>query len=55
MGGQGSGRKPYKRFTSAADTEVARPWPVRNPDCDDMELQDEAVTELQRLWDACLD
>lgn len=54
MGGRGSGRKPYKRFTASGDAEVQRAWPVRNPDCDDIELQDECVTELQRLWDACL-
>lgn len=53
MGGRGSGRQPYKRFT-ATDDAVERPWPVRNPDYDDIQLQDEAVTELRRLWDESL-
>ncbi len=50
MGGKGSGRRPYKRFI-ASDTEAERPWPVRNTECADIQLQDEAVRELRRLWD----
>jgi hypothetical protein len=53
MGGRGSGRKPYKRFTQPT-SETERHWPVRNPACTDIELQDEAVTELRRLWDESL-
>ena len=59
MGGRGSGRKPYRHLmrvdgSASQHDSVARPWPVRNPACTDVELQDEAVSELQRLWDACL-
>ena len=54
MGGKGSGRKPYKRFSASSDAAVDRPWPVRNPAYADRDLQDEAVAELQRLHDTIL-
>ena len=53
MGGRGSGRKPYKRFAPEVDSADRR-WPVRDPDCPNIELQDEVVEELQRLWDEAL-
>lgn len=59
MGGRGSGRKPYRHLTRVDGGSVQSPvehrsWPKRNPDCPDVELQDEVVTELQRLWDEAL-
>jgi hypothetical protein len=54
MGGKGSGRKPYKRFSASSNAAVERPWPVRNPVYVDRELQDEAVSQLQALHDAIL-
>lgn len=51
MGGKGSGRKPYKRFT-APDNASDRKWPVVNLEYHDQELVDEAVTHLRNLYDA---
>ncbi len=53
VGGKGSGRTPYKRFTANAD-DTERSWPKRNPACADLDLQDEVVDELHRLWDESL-
>jgi hypothetical protein len=39
---------------SASTGDTERSWPKRNPVFDDIELQDEVVNELQRLWDASL-
>ena len=54
MGGKGSGRRPYKRFMPSADADTERPWPIRNPAYADVELQDEAVRELQSFHSAIL-
>ena len=47
-------RGTFRASRALNSTPAERRWPVRNPACEDLELQNEAVTELQRLWDECL-
>jgi hypothetical protein len=40
-------RGTFRPSRAANATPAGRKWPIRDPACADMELQDEAVAELQ--------
>lgn len=52
MGGVGSGRR--KSGEARVEPTPQRTWPVRNPQCTDLQLQNEVVERLTLLHDVLL-